>query len=267
MDIKTNIKGKCLVIMVLLLVVSGRAYAAPRIISLAPNTTEILFKLGLGGSIIGLDDFSDYPEEVNNIERLGTFNNPNMERIILLRPDYILVNSGFETSREEYLKSLGVRIIKISPKTMEGLYGDILMLGSVFGKEKDAESIIKEMKSRISGIPYPGNSAAPKVFVQLFDDPLVTVSSFISDIIRLAGGENIAMDIEDDAGIFSCEALIARNPDVILAAGFSGNTCNFKSINAVKNKRVYSGLNPDLLLRPGPRSAEAVEMLNRVFYE
>ena len=108
---------------------------------------------------------------------------------------------------------------------------------------------------------------AQKVFVQLFDDPLVTASSFISDIIRLAGGENIALDMKDDAGIFSYEALIDRNPDIILLVGFSGNIGNFQSINAVRNKKVYKNLNPDLILRPGPRAAEAVEVLNKIFYE
>ena len=122
--------------MVLLLTIACKAEAAPRIISLAPNTTEILFSIGLGSSIIGADDFSDYPEDVKNIERVGTFNNPNMERIILLKPDYILVNAGLEKNIEDYLNSLDIKIIKISPKKMEGLYDDIRKLGTIFNKEK-----------------------------------------------------------------------------------------------------------------------------------
>ena len=256
-----------LIAVVLLLVFACRLEAAPRIISLAPNTTEILFSIGLGGSIVGLDDFSNYPEEVKNIERLGTFNNPNIERIILLKPDYILVNSGLEKSREDYLTSLGIKVIKISPKTIEGLYSDIRKLGMVFNKEEDVNNIIRDIQSRIRNITMTKRGRAPKVFVQLFDDPLVTASSFISDIIRLAGGENIALDMKDDAGIFSYEALIDRNPDIILLVGFSGNIGNFQSINAVRNKKVYKNLNPDLILRPGPRAAEAVEVLNKIFYE
>ena len=256
-----------LIAVVLLLVFACRLEAAPRIISLAPNTTEILFSIGLGGSIVGLDDFSNYPEEVKNIERLGTFNNPNIERIILLKPDYILVNSGLEKSREDYLTSLGIKVIKISPKTIEGLYSDIRKLGIVFNKEEDVNNVIRDMQSRIRNVSMAKRGRAPKVFVQLFDDPLVTASSFISDIIRLAGGENIALDMKDDAGIFSYEALIDRNPDIILVVGFSGNTGNFQSINAVRNKKVYKNLNPDLILRPGPRAAEAVEVLNKIFYE
>lgn len=256
-----------LVAVVLLLVFACRLEAAQRIISLAPNTTEILFSLGLGDSIIGLDDFSDYPEDVKNIERVGTFDNPNMERIILLKPDYILVNAGLEKNREDYLNNLGIKIIKISPKKMEGLYGDIRKLGTILNKEKNAESLIKDMQSRLENISKNKRSTEPKVFIQLFDDPLVTVSSFISDIVRLAGGKNIAFDMKDDAGMFSYEVLIERNPDIILVIGFCGGSNFPKSINAVKNKKIYKNLNPDLILRPGPRAAEAVEVLNKVFYE
>ncbi|MFA5389600.1 MAG: helical backbone metal receptor [Candidatus Omnitrophota bacterium] len=256
-----------LIIVVLSLTSLCSAEAAPRVISLAPNTTEILFSLGLGDSIVGLDDFSNYPEGVRNIERLGTFNNPNMERIILLKPDYILINSGLEKAREDYLMSLGVKIIKVSPKTMDGLYSDIRELGEIFNKKENAEALIIEMRSKIEDVSRNIKGKAPKVFIQLFDDPLITVSSFISDTIRLAGGENIAQDMKDDTGIFSYEALIERDPDIILVAGFSGNSIGFHSISAVKNKRIYRDLDPDLILRPGPRAAEAVEKLNRIFYE
>ena len=250
--------------MVLLLTIACKAEAAPRIISLAPNTTEILFSMGLGSSIIGVDDFSDYPEDVKNIERVGTFNNPNMERIILLKPDYILVNAGLEKNIEDYLNSLDIKIIKISPKKMEGLYDDIRKLGTIFNKEKNAEDLIKDMQSRIENISKNKRGAGPKVFVQLFDDPLVTVSSFVSDVIRLAGGKNIAFDIKDDAGIFSYEALIDRNPDIILELGFSGSDNFPESINAVRNKMIYRNLDPDIFLRPGPRSAKAVEQLSEI---
>jgi iron complex transport system substrate-binding protein len=254
-------------VMCFLLAIAYRAEASPRIISLAPNTTEILFSIGMGDSIIGVDDFSDYPEGVKNIERVGTFNNPNVERIILLKPDYILVNSGLEKNKEDYLKSLGIKIIKISPKTVEGLCGDIRKLGAVFNREKSAEDIIGNMRSRIADISKNKKGAEPRVFIQLFNDPLVTVSSFISDVIRLAGGKNIALDMKDDAGIFSYEALIDRNPDIILVVGFCDSDNFPKSINALKNNRIYKNLDPDLILRPGPRVVEAIEALNKIFYE
>ncbi len=147
---------------------------------------------------------------------------------------------------------------------MEGLYGDIRKLGTIFNKEKNAEDLIKDMQFRIENVSKNKRSAEPKVFVQLFDDPLVTVSSFISDVIRLAGGKNIAFDMKDDAGIFSYEALIDRNPDIILVLGFSRNANFSSSINAVRNKMIYRDLDPDIFLRPGPRSIEAIEKLSKI---
>jgi len=250
-----------------LLIIACRAEAVVRIVSLAPNTTEILFKLGLGGSIVGVDDFSNYPEKARGIERLGAFNNTDIERLILLKPDYILVNSGLGAEKEDYLNGLGIKVIRVSPKTMEGLFDDIMRLGMIFDKEGKAKEIVMDMRSRIDDVAMMQNGPRPKVFVQLFDDPLVTVSSFISDVIRLAGGENIAQDVKDDSGIFSLESLIDRDPDIILALGFYRDAGNFQTVKAVKNKKVYRGLDPDLILRPGPRAIEAVERLNRIFYE
>ncbi len=238
-----------------------------RIVSLAPNTTEILFKLGLGKSIVAVDEYSNYPEEAKNIEKAGTFDKPDIEKIILLNPDYILVNAKFDTDKEVYLKKKGIKIIQVSPRTVESLCEDILKIGSLFNKEKEAAFIVNDINNRIKNLPRRSTGNRPKVFVQLFDDPLITVSSFVGDLIRLAGGENIAQDIKDDAGIFSIESLIDRNPDIIIVMGFS-NKANFpKSINAVKNNRIYKDLNPDIFLRPGPRAIEAIEKFNRILYE
>jgi iron complex transport system substrate-binding protein len=238
-----------------------------RIISLAPNTTEILFALGLGDYIVGVDEFSNYPDKAKNIERVGSFNNPNIENIILLKPDFIIVNTELENDKADYLKGMGIKIMVISPKNIEGLCNDIKTLGAVFDREKNAEAIIKDIKIRTRDVSHNIKGERPKVFVQLFDDPLITVSSFISDIIGLAGGDNIAQDIKAEAGIFSYEALIQRNPDIIIIIGFSGNANFPDSINAVKNNKVYKNLDPDILLRPGPRVIEAIEQLNRIFYE
>ncbi|PJB52771.1 MAG: hypothetical protein CO099_10835, partial [Bdellovibrio sp. CG_4_9_14_3_um_filter_39_7] len=147
------------------------------------------------------------------------------------------------------------------------LYSDIWQLGIIFNKEEDAENILRDMRLRIENISRKRSGPRPKVFVQLFNDPLVTVSSFVNDIIRLAGGENIARDIKNDSGLFSYEALIDRNPDIILAVGFVDKSDFPDSINAVKNHRIYRDLDPDLILRPGPRAIEGVDMLNRIFYE
>ncbi len=238
-----------------------------RIVSLAPNVTEILFALGLGDSIIGVDKYSDYPEEAKKIERLGTFDRPNIERTILLKPDYIFVSSGMGIDRLSYLEGLGVKVIKISSKSMDELRKDIAMLGVMFDRKPRARLLIEDIERRINNVSNNIKGERPKVFVQLFDDPLVTVSSFIGDLIELAGGKNIAWDVKQDAGLFSYEVLIERNPDIIITCGFSEDMNLPPSINAVKNNRIYKDMDPNILLRPGPRAIDAIEQLNRLFYE
>ncbi|MFC1666733.1 ABC transporter substrate-binding protein, partial [Candidatus Omnitrophota bacterium] len=99
---------KKIVFLILFLLFALECRAEPhRIISLAPNATEILFALGLEQSIVAVDEYSNYPEKVRQIERIGAFNNPNIERMILLRPDYILVNADMDKELSDYLERLG----------------------------------------------------------------------------------------------------------------------------------------------------------------
>lgn len=256
------------VLLVLLFFVVAKAYAQePRIISLAPNTTEILFALGLGDYVVAVDEYSDYPERVKDIKRVGNFNRPSVENIILLKPDYIMINTDMPSDRKAYLENLGIEIIKISPKTVEGLFRDIERLGDLFNKKEKALDLIEGSRNRLKVLPVSAIKNKPKVFVQLFDDPLVTISSFISDVIKLAGGENVASDIREDAGLFSMEELINRNPDIIIVIGFSSGSAIPSSVKAVRDNRIVEGMDPDILLRPGPRIIDAIEALNALFYE
>jgi len=222
-----------------------------RIVSLAPSTTEILFALELGGSIVGVDEYSDYPREVRDIEHVGNFNKPNIERIVLLRPGHILVNTDLDADLMDYLRARGIKIIKVSPKSVDELCGRMLTLGKIFNRENRARFIIEDIKKRIKDLSVKKGADRPKVFVQLFHDPLVTGSSFIGDVVRLAGGNNIAHDIKDDNGLFSPEVLLYRDPDIVIKTSFSKD----------------ADFNADTLLRPGPRIILAIEELNKIFYE
>ena len=253
---------------ILIFFIAAKAYARePRIVSLAPNTTEILFALGLADCVVAVDRYSDYPEEAKNIKRLGDFNDPSIEDLILLRPGYILVNTDMPADRRSYLEGLGVKIVKVSPKTVEGLFHDIERLGDLFNRRHKASELTEAIKVRLKALPADKGKNKPKVFIQLFDDPLVTASSFISDVIRLAGGENISSDIKEDAGLFSMEELIKRDPDIIIMIGFSSGSVIPASVRAVRDNRIIRNINPDILLRPGPRAIDAIEVLNKLFYE
>jgi len=252
----------------LILLSSRICYAGEyKIVSLAPNATEILFALGLGDSVAAVDAYSNYPEEALGIDKAGTFVNPDIEKIILIKPDHLLVSAEMDSGMMEFLKRAGIGVIKVSPESVDALCDDILMIGGIFHKEENAGRIVSDIKERILRIARGIKTEKPKVFVRLFDDPLITGSRFIGDVIRLAGGENVAWDIKNDSGVFSYEVLIERAPDIIISAGFSGDVELSDPVRTIKNARVYKGIDPDILLRPGPRTIDAIEELNRVFYD
>ncbi len=238
-----------------------------RIVSLAPNITEMLFAIGMGDNIVGVDNYSNYPEAALVIRKVGTFFRPNMERIILLKPDYVFAHRDMSDDEGEYLRGLGVKVKSLSPGSIEEICDSIEELGQIFGKEREADEITAEIRNRIKLLQKDIKKEKPRVFIQLFDDPLITGAAFLGDVIEAAGGTNIAWDVRKDSGMFSYELLIKRNPDIVLIAGFSDVENLPASINAVKNKRVYGNLDLDILLRPGPRVLESVEALHRIFYE
>jgi len=239
-----------------------------RIISLAPNATEIIYAIGMGGSLVGVDRYSDYPDEARKVEKVGDFYSPDIEKIISLRPDYILINSDLDIDMERYLKDNRIEIIKISPRTVEDLCYEIFRLGAIFGCETRAKNIVTDIRKRLDRIrENVSDRKKPKVFVELFNDPLITGSFFIGDVIQVAGGDNIAWDVRNDAGIFSIERLIERNPDIIISVGFSEDLAFPTSIDAVRYNRIYRDIEPDIFLRPGPRIIDAIEHLNSILYE
>ncbi|NQV04462.1 MAG: ABC transporter substrate-binding protein, partial [Candidatus Omnitrophica bacterium] len=120
-----------------------------RIISLAPNATEILFALGLEDFIVAVDRYSNYPEEARRLDKVGTFVNLDIEKIIFMKPNYLLVGASIDHGKAGYLRAIGVEIIKVSPESVDGLCKDILMLGNIFKKVDQATGIVNDIKDRV----------------------------------------------------------------------------------------------------------------------
>ena len=244
-----------------------------RIVSLAPSVTEILFCLGLEGEIVAVTTFCDYPPKAQNIEKVGTFSQPSIEKIISIEPDIIFATSLEQASVVHKLRQLGMNVCVSDPLSFEGLFSSINEIAKLTYKEQEAGVLIDEMKSRIMLIKdkvksIPRNER-PKVFVEIWDDPLTTAGegSFVDELIGLAGGVNIAYDASRAYSYFSTEQVLSRNPDCIIL-GYMNNTeakirvkdrLGWKNITAVKNNRIYNDINSDLFLRPGPRLVKGLE--------
>jgi len=253
-----------------------------RIISLAPSITEILFELGLGKNLVGVTSYCNYPRETLNIEKVGTFSEPNIEKILVLNPDLIFTTGLEQQPVVEKLKKLRLNVVVIYPSNIEELFNSIKEIGKITKTETRAERLIDKMKERIDRVKAKvtqiPKEKRKKVFVELWYDPITTAGpgSCVDELIELAGGINIAYDLTRPYSMFNPELVIARNPDCIILGymalkdrGPDGVMGRFGwgNISAVKNRKVFSDIDPDLLVRPGPRLVEGLEELYERLYE
>jgi iron complex transport system substrate-binding protein len=253
-----------------------------RIISMAPNVTEMLFVLGLDNEIVGVTDFCNYPPEAKSKTKIGGYYNPNIEVIISLSPDLIIATpDGYSKERIDRLDQSGIPIFLINPQNIDDVLNSILLLGKVTDKEEIANQEVKKMRSRIMKIEgkikqIPAQKRV-KVFYEIGEDPLVTVgpNNFVNDLIEMAGGINIADDAPNSWPVYSVEAVIMKNPNIILTAPSTMVSSTgqqrtkwdkYRTVSAVVNQNIYQ-VDPDILLRPGPRVVDGLEILYTLFYE
>lgn len=251
-----------------------------RYISLAPSTTEILFALGLDEEIVGVSSYCNYPQRAKSKENTGGFSHPNFEKILSLKPDYVFCTGLEQASVIVELKHLNLKVYVSDPKNMEELLNSIRDIGKITSREKIAESLIKNMRQEIeeiaSKVKLIPEEKRSKVFIEIWHDPLTTAGkgSFIDELIMLAGGINIAYDTKRAFSIFSPEEVIRRDPDYIILTYMDkenpskllGERFGWNRISAVKNNRLYNDINPDLLLRPGPRVVQGLKEIYKRLY-
>lgn len=253
-----------------------------KIVSLMPSNTEILFALGSGDKIIAASDYCNYPAETKDIPKLPSGEQLNIEAIIALNPDVAII--GNMTAMEEQVKQLeqaGVKVVVTKANSLSETYDVIKMIGTVVGKDKEAEKIVKNMKDGFEKIKKQvANKASSKVYVEV--SPLeyglwsCGQNTFIQELIDIIGAKNIFDDIEGWAAV-SEEQVIDRNPDFILttsspltgiedSVGEISSRKNWSQIEGVKNNKIVM-LDSDMISRPGPRLLDTANELVKVIYE
>jgi len=243
-----------------------------RLVSLAPNITEILYALGAGTRVVGVTTYCNYPPEVTGTRRVGDFSNPSLERIVTLEPDLVFLTSHEQGPLLSKLEGLGLRAFVVYPQTIAELQGMIGEIGALIGCEDEAETLAAEIGGLWKGA---AEERRPRVFLEITEDPLMTVGddSFVGEMIRLAGGENIAHDLPRRYAVISPERVIAADPEVIIVAhpGASretvGQRLGWGRIEAVRSGRVYDDIDPDLIMRAGPRVVQGVAALRACISE
>jgi iron complex transport system substrate-binding protein len=258
----------------------GRLEAGSRYISIAPSTTEILFALGLDEEIVGVSSYCNYPAEAKNKARVGDFSHPNMEKIASLRPDYIFCTGLEQEPVIRELKRLNFNVYAADPKNIDDLFETINDIGRITARDREAAALIQKMKDDIEMVSsaaklIPEEKKA-RVFIEIWHEPLMTAGkgSFVDELIALAGGKNIAHEVERPYSNFSAEKIVKLNPNCIIMAYMDKESplriiearFGWKDIDAVMTNRVFNDINPDILLRPGPRITEGLKEIYKRMY-
>ncbi|HTY45026.1 MAG TPA: cobalamin-binding protein [Patescibacteria group bacterium] len=272
--------NKTILLFVFFSLICGNAVAAPSYISLAPSTTEILFALGLGESVAGVSAYCNYPAEAAHKPRVGDFSHPNMEQIVAARPDYVFCTGLEQAGTIAELKRLKLNVYIADPANIEELFSSIRDIGKITAREKEAQALIARMRDDIRAVSAKvkliPQDRRTRIFVEIWHEPLMTAGrgSFIDEMITLAGGINVGHQVNRPYSIFSAEKVVSLNPQVIILAYMDKEPplrlvegrFGWAGIEAVKNKRVFNDIDPDLLLRPGPRITEGLKELYKKLY-
>ncbi len=249
-----------------------------RIVSLAPSITECLFSIGCGDRVVGVTLFSDYPPQVKKLPRVGSYIQPNIEKILALRPDLCLATKdGNPRSLVMKLKEVGVDVFVVDPRDIDSLFDTMLVLGRLTGCYIKALEVVNRLKKQVKEVEKRSRTffRHPRVFFQIGVDPMVTVGShtLIDNLITLAGGINIF------SGRFSyprvsVEQVIARQPDIIVITSMVNSRPNLQrlkefwfqygEIPAVKKGNIFV-VNSDYFNRPSPRAVEGLRILSKLF--
>lgn len=250
-------------------VAHAQAAAAPlRIISLSPHITELLFAAGAGDQIVGVDDSSDYPAAVAGIARVGEPSALDVEALLRLKPTLLVLwDSGTPAGRKAELQRLHLRLYVTDEHRLDDIATTLLEFGRLAGTESTAAAAAHRYQSELAELrsQYAGR-ARLKVFYQVWDRPLFTLSGgqVVSEVMSLCGGDNAFAELSALAPAIDKEAVLARDPDVILiaATGVEGERQTrqwqqFPNLRAVRGHHVYT-LDPSLTGRMAPRILQGV---------
>jgi iron complex transport system substrate-binding protein len=253
-----------------------------RVISLAPSYTETIFTLGADDRLVGVTKYADYPEAATKIEKIGSIKEPSLEQIIQLRPDLVLAAGITPKNIIDRLGELGIKVIGLSPQNIYEIVDTISVIGKATGQGIEANKLTTQMRSKIESITdvidkNVKESTRPKVFYEVWKKPLYTAgpSTYIDNLINVAGGINIAHNSRGKWTQYNFEVLLAENPDIYIASEHSWENMvskesimkreKFQDIKAIKEGKVYI-LNPNIVNRAGPRIVIALEQIAKAIH-
>lgn len=244
---------------------------ARRIVSLAPHVTETLFAAGAGERIVGVVDYSDYPEAAKRIPRVGGYSKLDLEAIAALKPDLAVGwASGNAPAHIEKLRALGIPVYLSQPERIDDVARSLERYGELAASQAVAREAAAAFRSRLQELrARHGDRPKVRTFYQIWKQPLMTVGGgqVISDVIQLCGGVNVFADLKPLAPKVTVEAVLAADPEVIVASGMGearpewvDDWRQWPGMTAVKRDNLFF-IPPDLVQRHTPRLVEGAARL------
>jgi iron complex transport system substrate-binding protein len=257
----------------------GRQVVLPRsprrVVTLAPNITEMVFAIGRQERLVGVTRFSDYPEAARQLPKVGSYVQLDLERIVALKPDLCLaIRDGNPQSVITRLEQMGIAVYAVDPRDLDSVMQTLLALGEILKAAPRAQAIVTAMRQRVTAVTGRVATAAgrPRVFFQIGISPIVSVGSntFIDELIRLAGGRNVAAGPAPYPR-FSVEQVLALAPEVIVITSMDRMAVfqqvkdgwqRWPHLPAVQRQAIYIAPS-NLFDRPTPRLVDGLELLAR----
>ncbi len=247
--------------------------SARRLGVLAPAAAETLALLGATDHVVAVGDWVLAPPELAALPKLGSYDAPSAERLLELEVDTLVTTASAAGRRErQELGKLGIRTVELDTSTFAGTLESILELGRLVGREAAARDLVSEIRGRLDEVALRSRSAPRrKVLVVVGREPLYVAGpgSHFDELVRLCGGKNVAADAGSTYALVSLEAVLARQPEVILDTSdnrpdaprgpVAGSWSLWPFLPAVRDRRVFH-LDPARLAIPGPRLAEMAEL-------
>jgi len=243
---------------------------ASRIVSLAPSMTELLFSLGAGQRVVGVMAHSDFPSEARNLPVVGQHDSLDLERILSLRPDLVIAwQTGNPGGALRRLETMGIPVYVAEPESLEDIAVQLEKLAALTGQHEQGQELADGLRADLSALRDRYAYREPvSVFYQVWHNPLITVGGgeLIDDIIGLCGGRNVFAGLPVGPKV-SVEAVIHRNPEVIIGSGTDGGRPawldewrQWRQLPAVEHGHVYP-VDPDIIQRHSLRALQGAEQL------
>jgi iron complex transport system substrate-binding protein len=246
-----------------------------RIVSMAPNLTEILFALGLDEKIVAVSNDSDYPPETADRSKVGTFWQPNIEAVIAAKPD-LVITLGFSQQRNlaQRLKRIGYNSLALNIEEVSELFEAIQRIGAATGRRDEAKELVDNIRKKLHNLSALVGTNRVKVLWIVQREPLRVAGcdTFVNEMIKMAGGENALGPTVYKYPPIGAEEVIAGRADVIIEPAMEQKNLagqqdkalqywsKFKNVPAVRDRRVYV-IDGDTVSRLGPRLYEGVETI------